>query len=167
MVKTTKSIPLGIRNNNPLNIVYSKKNNWHGQLKGAKGRFTAFEDMMWGFRAAACLLRKYINVYKCNTIAQIVAKWAPASENNTTAYINFVCKQTGLKDSQEVKFGDTTVMLRVMGAMCAMENGNEYNPSNNPSIWDAMYKGYIMARENSTDFASINDPQVDDKQSNL
>ncbi|KHT64553.1 hypothetical protein RJ45_05825, partial [Photobacterium gaetbulicola] len=47
----TTGMPRGIRNHNPLNIEYSKHNNWRGQVS-SDGRFVIFEDDKWGFRAA-------------------------------------------------------------------------------------------------------------------
>lgn len=154
----TNVVPLGIRNNNPLNIVHSPKNNWHGMLMGQKGRFCAFTHARWGFRAAAIILRKYINVYLACTIKQIVTKWAPATENNTEAYIKFVETVTGIDRNQQIQFNDTITMLLIMSAMCQMENGIQYNPQKNSDLWEALYQGYFMARENTTDFANLYDP---------
>lgn len=153
-------LPRGIRNNNPLNIVYSKANNWHGQLpynKIIEPRFCRFSDMKWGFRAAAYLLRKYIKVYDCNTIRTIIEKWAPSNENDTCAYIEFVERVSGYSRHTNIKLKDTITMLRVMSAMCAYENGVKYDPQKNNELWQALYHGYIMARENTTDYLSIDE----------
>lgn len=160
MEKKNVALPRGIRNCNPLNLVYNKKNNWHGQLplnKIIEPRFCRFSNMMWGFRAAACLLRKYIRVYTCNSIRLIIAKWAPSNENNTDAYIKNVADIVGINCDTEIKFDDTIVMLRLISAMCVVENGKEYDPQKNNELWSALYKGYMMARENTTDFLNIED----------
>ena len=90
--------PLGIRNNNPLNIRRGKTR-WKGELpqtpppSGEAGRGTAFckfERMEWGLRAAFCLLRTYRDKYKLNCIADIIMRWAPPSENRTAQYIRNV-----------------------------------------------------------------------------
>lgn len=153
--KKTTIVPLGIRNNNPLNIIFSKKNNWHGQLSGQKGRFCAFTHAKWGFRAAACLLRSYINKHGRDTIRKIVGAWAPPNENDTRNYAEFVAKHSNVGIDEHLVFSDTMRMLRIMSAMCMMENGAKYDPQTNSTLWSALYEGYIMARENKTDFASI------------
>lgn len=148
--KIQTTVPLGIRNNNPLNLVYSKNNNWHGQLRGQKGRFCAFESMVWGFRAAAMTLKKYITSYNRKTIRQIINAWAPPSENDTRNYAKFVADTSNVGIDEPIVFTDMVRMLRIMSAMCAMENGKQWDPQNNSTLWEALYQGYIMARENNT-----------------
>lgn len=158
--KKEKKLPRGIRNNNPLNIVYNKANNWHGQLplnKIIEPRFCRFSEPMWGFRAAATILRKYINVYKCDTIRLICAKWAPRNENDTDAYIDAVAKGVGIKADTKIEFKNQMVMLRLMSAMCVVENGADFDPQQDDKLWEDMYLGYLMARENATNFESIKD----------
>ena len=46
-----KKIPLGLRNNNPLNIVNSQSFKWLGQT-GKVGGFCTFASMAYGYRAA-------------------------------------------------------------------------------------------------------------------
>ena len=111
--------------------------------------------MMWGFRAAACILRKYINGYKLDTIRLICAKWAPRNENNTDAYTNTVATSVGIKADTKIEFKNQMVMLRLISAMCVVENGTDFDPQQDFDLWDDMYRGYVMARENTTDFESI------------
>lgn len=80
--------PLGIRNNNPLNIRFSPMNVWKGQTGCNKG-FCTFDTMEHGYRAALVLLLNYVK-RGYDTISEIVSRWAPESENNTQAYINRV-----------------------------------------------------------------------------
>ena len=54
-----------------------------------------------------------------------------------------------------IKFDDQVSMLAIMSAMTVVECGSQWNPQKNSAMWDEMYKGYIMARENRTDFNSI------------
>lgn len=145
--KNKKSIPLGIKNNNPLNIVYNNRSLWIGLLAGQKGRFCAFTEAKWGFRAAAYLIRKYIQKYQRNTIRSIINAWAPPCENDTKNYAEFVSKETGIDLDEKLEFSDMTRILRLMSAMCVMENGREYDPQNDSVLWKALYEGYIMARE--------------------
>lgn len=79
---------LAFRNLNPLNIRYSPMNNWKGQCGSYKG-FCKFSSLDLGFRAAIVLLCNY-HRKGYDTISKIVEHWAPASENDTKAYIRFV-----------------------------------------------------------------------------
>ncbi len=72
----TTGMPRGIRNHNPLNIEYSKHNNWRGQVS-SDGRFVIFEDDKWGFRAAARILRSY-QKRGVTTINDIIHTFAPS-----------------------------------------------------------------------------------------
>jgi hypothetical protein len=47
---------------------------------------------VWGLRALAVVLRTYQKKYRLNTIAQIISRWAPSSENDTKAYITSVAR---------------------------------------------------------------------------
>lgn len=82
--------PLGIRNNNPLNIRFSVLNNWKGQTGSNRG-FCTFESFYFGYRAAAILLKTYFRKGYV-TISSIIERWAPRSENNTKAYIKHVLR---------------------------------------------------------------------------
>ena len=103
------------------------------------------------------LLKKYINVYKCNTIRKICERWAPNSENDTPNYIKFVSMTAHLNPDVEISFKDYGTMMLVLSAMTRMENGNEWDPAEKPELWTALYEGYIMARENTSDFKTLAD----------
>ena len=78
------SIPRGIRNNNPLNIRRTGKDQWKGLSKTQSDRsFCQFETLEWGWRAAFYLLtRTYYHKYRLYTIRGIISRWAPLCENN-------------------------------------------------------------------------------------
>ena len=81
--------PLGIRNNNPLNIRRGKTL-WKGEIPASQGTFCKFESMEWGLRAAFCLLRTYATKYRLCCVRDIISRWAPPKENDTTSYIRHV-----------------------------------------------------------------------------
>ena len=119
--------PRGIRNNNPLNI--RKGNNWKGERPIQKDRaFEEFQSMEYGVRAGFIILRKYITGYnglcdKINTIDKIIKRWAPASENNTEAYINQVVTFTGIPRYRKLAFGERNLMVALVDAMIRVECG--------------------------------------------
>lgn len=119
--------PRGIRNNNPLNI--RKGNNWKGERPHQTDKaFEEFESMEMGVRAGFYLIRKYMSGYnglteKFNTIEKIIRRWAPASENNTRAYIDTVAKKTGLSPRLKLSFQNKRQMVDIVAAMIEVECG--------------------------------------------
>ena len=123
-----KQLPRGIRNNNPLNIGHSSSR-WRGLAeKQTDSQFCQFKAMRWGLRAAFVILRTYINRYRCDTVSKIINRFAPASENNTAAYISSVCAATGLQPHERLKFSDKTKLCCIVKAMHIVENGCDYIP---------------------------------------
>ena len=121
------ALPRGIRNNNPLNI--RKGCNWKGERHPQTDK--AFEE----------LLRNYIDGtltagVKFNTVARIVARWAPPKENNTAKYMQFVCEQTGLHPNEVVRFRERSKMVAIVHAMCKMECGVDIDTKVIESAYD-------------------------------
>lgn len=85
--------------------------------------FEEFVTIEYGYRAAFLILRRYIRRYKKNTIASIVSTWAPASENNTQRYIDFVCQKTQLASDAVIDYEDKDTMVSLVAAMHYMECG--------------------------------------------
>ncbi len=83
-----------VRNNNPLNIKEPKGGGdlWIGEHpEDLDGTFEEFESPEYGFRAAARLLKTYREKYGLYSVAEIITRWAPESDNNhTQAYIDYV-----------------------------------------------------------------------------
>lgn len=130
-------LPRGIRNNNPLNIRVGNK--WVGEVKSPTDpSFEQFTCMPYGLRAAFIVLRRYIEVYKLNTISRIVSRWAPNSENNTLAYIRRVSALMEYDADAPISFNDKPRMIALVKAMCTIECGY---PVDNVDI----EAGYILA----------------------
>ena len=119
------SIPRGIRNNNPLNI--RRGSQWKGLSKvQSDPSFCQFETLEYGWRAAFRLLTKtYFARYHLQTIRAIISRWAPESENNTSAYIQNVSRLTGIAPDEPL--GDPSQhphrWMLVGVAMAIQENG--------------------------------------------
>lgn len=120
-----QQLPRGIRNNNPLNI--RKGNNWQGERQPQTDKeFEEFKNLEAGLRAGFIILRNYIQRRPpVNTIRKIISRWAPASENNTEAYIAAVVKKAELGADVPVKFTDKNRLCRIVWAMCLVECGQE------------------------------------------
>lgn len=122
MNKSIKQVPRGIRNNNPLNIRIG--NTWLGERQNPTDpAFEEFVSIEYGYRAAFCILRRYIRRYKRQTITDIISTWAPPSENATQRYIDFVANKMGIAPDVQIHFEDKETMTQLVAAMQMMECG--------------------------------------------
>lgn len=120
-MRTNNNNTRGVRNNNPLNIRIG--NTWLGEVqKPTESAFEQFVSMEYGLRAGFCILRRYINKYQHNTIAKILHTWAPSTENNTEAYIDFVSKRVQVEPDDIISYSDTELMCRLVHAMAIYES---------------------------------------------
>ena len=121
------SLPRGIRNNNPLNIRRTGKDQWKGLSKTQNDRsFCQFETLEWGWRAAFYLLtRTYYHKYRLYTIRAIINRWAPSCENDTRAYIENVSRLTGINPDEPIGIPSEqpSRWMMVGVAMAIHENG--------------------------------------------
>lgn len=132
-----KTTPRGIRNNNPLNIRIG--NTWLGErMNPTDDAFEEFVSIEYGYRAAFCILRRYIRRYHKHTITAIVSTWAPANENNTQRYIDFVAAQMKISPVDDIDYGNKDQMTQLVAAMQLMECGV-------PADMAKVEKGYDMA----------------------
>lgn len=113
---------------NPLNIRYVSANKWRGQIGQCRG-FCRFLNEAYGFRAAHVLLCNYIKAGH-NTIEKIINRWAPPTENQTEAYINFVSSEIMI-DRDQLLFNATIqdywIIIEILRAMAKMECGKWYD----------------------------------------
>lgn len=120
----TREVPRGIRNNNPLNIRIG--NNWLGERAPRDcddPEFEQFVAMVYGLRAAFCILRRYIRHYHRTTIRLIIQSWAPAHENDTLNYIELVSRETGINPDETILYEDKPTMCALVRAMARVEVG--------------------------------------------
>lgn len=115
------SLPRGIRNNNPGNIKAGDWANAHGAT-GSDGTFAIFPSMNAGMSAMGALLQSY-KTRGIDTISGIISKYAPRSENDTSAYIAQIVKQTGIGAGEHLT---NEQLSRVQRAMSIHEQGRAY-----------------------------------------
>lgn len=122
-----KKQPRGIRNNNPLNI--RKGNNWKGEVANqTDGAFEQFVSMQLGVRAGFKILKNYMTGYggrmkALTNVHDIIHRWAPPNENNCKAYIDAVCRVSGLHEYERLQFNDRNKMLALVDGMIRVECG--------------------------------------------
>jgi hypothetical protein len=100
-------LPKGIRNRNPGNLRFIARSPWNGQIGQDGTGFGVYSSMALGVRASARQLLKYQS-QGARTVREIIAKWAPASENHTESYIKTVAAGLGVAADQRI---DVSVML--------------------------------------------------------
>ena len=76
-------------------------------------------------------LMLYYNRDHLSSVAQIINKWAPPSENDTRAYIGDVAKRMGVGQMDSLNLNDPETMSKLVAAMAHHENSkNNIAPSN-------------------------------------
>lgn len=119
---SSKKLPRGIRNNNPLNIRIG--NVWLGEVDHPTDRsFEQFKEMTYGLRAGFIILRRYIRRYHADTVREIVSRWAPRSENDTDAYVKSVAARLNIDPDTPIKYEDKKTMVALVDAMVRVECG--------------------------------------------
>lgn len=121
---TARTEARGWRNNNPLNIEYSPRKRWRGQV-GSDGRFAIFSTREYGYRAALVILRNYQRRYHLLTLTELIGRWCPAGEvgNNTPRYIATVARRGCLPVDEPINLGNKSVVVRLLEAMTFVECG--------------------------------------------
>lgn len=115
--------PRGIRNCNPGNIRITK-DKWEGLREDQTDKeFFQFTAMKWGYRALIRTLQNYRKIHDCWTIGDFIRRWAPPSENNTTAYIRTVCEKMGVPPAYVPNVEDKLSMCMMAAAISFVENG--------------------------------------------
>ena len=120
-----KQLPRGLRNYNPGNI---RKNNivYAGEIVPSQDdEFKQFVTMAYGYRAMFVVLYTYQHRYGLDTIARMIARYAPENENNTAAYIDAVADRSGVPANCHITATNGDVMIPIVAAMSAVENGVE------------------------------------------
>lgn len=127
----------GIRNNNPGNIRHSATR-WQGMSAAQTDpAFVQFESAEYGIRALSKLLDTYSTSYGLRTVAGIIGRYAPSSENNTGSYINAVASALGVAPSQP--FDVQARKSELVQAIIRHENGI------NPYAIATIQTGLLMA----------------------
>lgn len=115
-------LPIGLRNNNPGNIRPS--DNWLGMI-GTNGGFVQFKDIAWGIRAMATDIGNDIRLKGKDTIAELIAEYAPPSENDTQAYVQRVVSDTGYAANEKLPL-TREMLFKLIRAQMNVELGTGY-----------------------------------------
>lgn len=121
--------PVGLRNNNPGNLVKTD-NTWDGEVKG-DGRFASFATPEHGLRALCKNLLAY-NKRGYTTVEQIIGRWAPPNENDTSTYTAAVSKALGVPADKRLDLTDINTLTALCASITQHENGS--NPYSQEQI---------------------------------
>lgn len=128
------SLPRGLRNNNPGNLVYTginwvgkipyaQNSDWSGSPSNIVKQFEQFTSANYGIRAMALDVLNDLKQHNY-TLAQLIYEYAPAHENNTVAYIQFVSNATGIEPNQVI-YANATILKALLRSIINMENGTQ------------------------------------------
>lgn len=130
-------IPRGIRNNNPGNIDRYPGVRWQGMAadQSRDSRFVVFKAPEWGIRAIARVLITYQDKRRArdgsriDTIQEIIDRWAPSVENDTSAYARHVSRLTHIGVDETLDVYKYVTMYALEQAIITHENSMQpYSP---------------------------------------
>lgn len=122
----------GYRNKNPGNIERVEGTRWQGMAddQSADERFVVFKAHKWGIRAIARILITYQDKRRAkddsqiDSVQEIVSRWAPANENHTDAYAQFVARRLQMAaDDETLDVYDFDTMKGLVKAIIHFELG--------------------------------------------
>ncbi|HYB54639.1 MAG TPA: structural protein P5 [Alphaproteobacteria bacterium] len=117
--------PRGIRNNNPGNLRRSD-DHWAGLASEQRDPdFFQFSEPVFGLRALARTLYNYQAKHGLETIRGIIARWAPASENDSEAYVAAVSADMGAGADEPLDLDDSEELAALTKAVVRHENGEQ------------------------------------------
>lgn len=125
----------GYRNCNPGNIRNSPVR-YLGEKESTDIAFKQFESMAWGFRAMFVLLDTYRMRHGLKTLQQMIERYAPPSENDTTGYVSYITRRTRIADISTVDTHSEKQMIPLVTAMAAMENGSDPDAEDVRKGWE-------------------------------
>ena len=107
------------RNNNPGNIEYGRFAKSQGAI-GSDGRFAVFKTYEEGRKAKEALLFESKS-YRTKTIAEAIARYAPAFENNTNAYASNIAAAAGVSVDTPLSSLSASQRKKLLDAMERVE----------------------------------------------
>ena len=130
----------GLDNNNPGNIRRSRVRYKGERAVSSDPEFRQFESVEWGYRAIFMLLYTYYHRHGCRTLRQMIDRYAPPSENPTSAYLRFVAERSGVAPDYVIDITNRALMIEIVSAISYFENGV-------PAKREDVLRGWQLFRE--------------------
>lgn len=105
-----------MRKNNPFNIRVADTNRWRGALPFSKN-FERFRHTVYSVRAFIIILSTYRYKHNIVTVYDIIHRYAPQIENDTRAYISYICKRMKCLPDQEITHENLFEFARAVAYM--------------------------------------------------
>ena len=119
-VPPAATLPRNVRNNNPGNVDRTSIR-WQGMSAIQDDpRFIRFVAPQWGFRCMARILKGDYSE-GCDTVHELIDRWAPPVENDTSAYVLDVAHRLGVGPDEHLDFPDQ--LLPLLKAIALHEGG--------------------------------------------
>lgn len=134
----------GQRNNNPGNLEYGPFTRSMGAI-GSDGRFAIFPDMQTGTNALSALMRSYQS-RGFNTVGSIVGRYAPAGENDVSAYTGFLSNYLGVDKDTRLNSSSLNSLVRGISLY--------------ESRFDPSGAGITIQQENNITVSGTDDPAL-------
>lgn len=113
---------LAQRNKNPLNIKkLSGNKTWEGQIGVDEQGHAIFSSWEYGIRAASFTLKNYALKHKIDTVEDTLRRFCEAQGKQFENYVNFVCRELGVKKNQKINL--IAYMPKLLRAMARFESG--------------------------------------------
>lgn len=136
-----EKLPRGIRNNNPGNAEWGSP--WQGLVPRAvrtDPRFCQCVDAAFGIRIIAVTLTTYFDKRKAkdgskiDSIREVIARWAPAVENNVSAYAAQISAVLNVDpESETLNLHDYDTLRGIVEGIIRHENGK--GPLSTVNTW--------------------------------
>jgi hypothetical protein len=127
--------PRGLRNNNPMNLRYVAAIDWVGQTGQDNAGYAIFDTAENGVRAGMINLRTGFERYNANTVRKIITRWAPAHENPTSSYIDYVGRTLSVGPDMALLF-NREIIVPLSRSIVQFENGQQPYPD---SLFEAAW----------------------------
>lgn len=85
-----------------------------------------FDAMFWGVRALAKVLLNYEDEHGLHSVRQLIDRWAPPVENDTSAYVNDVTADMKVDPDTAVNLHQLNLLMPMVKAICRHENGGDF-----------------------------------------
>lgn len=82
--------------------------------------------MVWGVRALAKVLLAYEDKHGLHSIRQLIDRWAPPVENDTSAYVDDVASDMMVNADEPINLHQLDKLTCMVRAIARHENGGDY-----------------------------------------
>lgn len=123
-----KTVPRGVRNNNPFNMRKNPADKWQGlSAEQTDPDFCVFDSSVLGIRAGMRNLIAAQDKHNRRNVNDIIKAYAPSSENDTGAYIAAVAAYMGVKSYDVLDMHSYSDLRSLSEAIIGHENGGKWS----------------------------------------